>query len=294
MKKRFLALISLLCLCSCSEDFVYNPQPLDPSVHYDNVYVIMGQSNATGISQASFLATKSPEVYEKYSAGNPNVLIAADVDGHVYKDFQPVRFGFGADEGYFGPEIGISDILSEANETTYVIKATWSGSSLQADYMDKNGNTYRLYDRYVPFIKNQIKKLKDNGKNPRIKGLFWMQGESDSLDGLCETYGQAFDLFMNGLKQEFYDYIYGYLNFVDANISTRSPHWPNPNIINYQKQIYSESNEHSYCIKTNGEDEFALNLILKSETEDEGDDKAHYCALSMLDLGREAAKYLIK
>ena len=289
MKKSFFLLIPLLLLSSCSKSHEF-----DPNEHYDNVYLIMGQSNATGVAKASFLETKSPITYQKYSTGVSNIQISYDVDGRVQENYVPVQFGQGSDSEHFGPEIGISDILSEANETSYVIKATWSGSSLQADYMDKNGNTYRLYDRYVPFIKNQIKKLKKNGKNPRIKGLFWMQGESDSLDGLCQTYGQAFDHFMNALKREFNDYIYSYFNVVDAYISTRSPHWPHPNIINSQKQSYSETNEHSYCIKTNGEDESSLNLILKSETEDEGDDKAQYCSLSMLDLGREAGKYLIK
>lgn len=290
MKFRFLFLLPFLCLCSCGDGV----KQYDPNTHYDNVYIIMGQSNATGISKASFLETKSPVTYQKFSTGVNNVLISYDVDQRVEENYVPVKFGQGANNEHFGPEIGIADILSEANETSYIVKATWSGSCLQADYMNKDGDRYRLYDRFVPFIKHQIKKLKDNGKNPRLKGLFWMQGESDSWNVVCDTYGQAFDVFMKSLRKEFNDYIYTYFNFVDAYISTRSPHWPNPTVINTQKQVYSEKDEHNYCIKTNGEDESALNLVLKSESLEDPNDSAHYDSLSMLALGKEAGKYLIK
>ena len=292
MKKRFLALISLLCLCSCSEEFVDNPQPLDPSAHYDNVYVIMGQSNATGISQASFLATKSPEVYDKYSAGNPNVLIAADVDGHVYEDFQPVRFGFGADEGYFGPEIGMSETL-ETNEPIYFIKATLSGSCLQTQYIDSNGDKYDLYNRYIPFILNRMNSLKEQGKNPRLRGVFWMQGESDSIGSYANTYEKATKQFVNNLRTDFYEYIYDHMNFVDTFISTKSPHWEHADKVNLAKDKVASLSSHNYCIHTNGEDDNAIDLVLKSQSGEEND-AAHYDSLSMLYLGVEAGKYLIK
>jgi len=292
-KLSFLFLIPALLLSACAENFDYEVKPVEPETHYDNVYIIMGQSNATGVAPVSFLETKSPTTYLKYSTNFNQVDISYDVDQRIESNFVPVRLGFGANEEYFGPEIGISEVISEVDEKSYIIKATWSGSCLQSQYVDKNGDTYELYDRFVPFIKDQLKKLKKNGKNPRVKGLFWMQGESDSFDGLCDTYGEATQWFVKRMRKNLNDYVYGYMNFVDAYISTKSIHWPHPDQVNLYKDEFAALDEHNYCIHTNGEDNNAIDLVLKVDS-GEGNDAAHYDSLSMLALGKESGKYLIK
>lgn len=293
MKKSFFLMVPLLCLSACAENFNYDVKPFDPNEHYDNVYVIMGQSNASGVSKASFLETKAPETYAKYINGFNKVEITYDVDDHVNENYVPVRFGLANTEEFFGPEIGISDVISQVDEKPYIIKASWSGSCLQAEYVDKDGNTYKLYDRFVPFIQKQLKKLKKAGKNPRVKGLFWMQGESDSWEGLCDHYGPALEWFVKRMRKELNDYVYGYVNFVDAYISTKTI-WTYSEKVNKAKQDFSNEALHNYCIKTNGEDENAIDLGIKSQTGEDPNDMAHYDSISMLTLGREAGKYLIK
>lgn len=289
MKFRLLLLFPLLSLSSCARGF----KPFNPNTHYDNVYLIMGQSNATGIAANAFLEMKDLETYQKYVNGFDQVSICYQVEERIEDNFVPVKLGQGAFDAFFGPEIGISEEISKVDEHPYIIKATYSGSCLQSDYMDKKGNIYHLYNRYVRFIKNELRKLKNYGNNPRLKGIFWMQGESDSYGDLCYTYKDAFTQFIDHLQKELYDYIYGYLNIVDAYISTKSV-WPNPTMINEQKEAYSLLSEHNYCIKTNGEDESSIDLVLRSESGEDINDQAHYDSLSMLMLGKEAGKYLIK
>lgn len=294
IKRFFLPL--MLCLTGCS-NFNYEVKPVDENVHYDNVYVIMGQSNASGVSQYSFLQEKAPETYAKYSVENPDVQIITDVDGLYDTVYHPMKFGYGYNTDCFGPEIGISDVIASPGETSYIIKATFSGSCLQTQYMNMKGQKLELYNRFIPFILNSLKTLKDNGKNPRVKGVFWMQGESDSMSDIAKTYANAESLFVKNLRKDLNEYVYGYMNFVDAYISTWSS-WKNPFLINNCKEKVKKEDEHNYCIKTNDEDRNSIGLHLKSDSGDgyaeDSTDNAHYNSLSMLVLGRAAGLYLIK
>lgn len=292
MKYKVLPLI-LPLLVGCARNTSYNPKTLDPNVTYDNVYLIMGQSNASGVSPHSFLQTNQPEIYQRYIEGNNKVLISYDVDERIETNYVPTKFGFGNTEEFFGPEIGIADELSKIEETSYIIKASYSGSCLQTQYVNKKGKEFDLYKRYIRFIKQQLKVLEKQGKTPRVRGVFWMQGESDSFLEHSETYKEALQHFYEYLRSDLNDWIYDHFNFVDAYIFTRGICWVNPEVINTCKQEFADTNEHCYCIKTNGEDETAIKLYLKCET-GEGDDLAHYDSQSELLLGQTAAQYLIK
>ena len=278
-------------LFGCNES--YKPKSLNPNTKYEDVYLIMGQSNASGVSYHSYLESKSPGIYAKYSFGSDKVKISYDCDDRIEKNFVPVKFGFGNNTNCFGPEIGISEVFSYKEETSYIIKATWSGSCLRTEYVNEDGNKQKFYKRFVPFIKKQLKQLEKEGKHPRVRGLFWMQGESDSFCDEEEKYYDAEKLFINYLRHDLNEWIYEYFNFVDAYIYDHGLCWKDPKIINAAKQKLSEEDEHFYCIKTNGEDETAINLYLKCET-NETDDLAHYDSLSMLLLGKTAGEYLIK
>ena len=290
--KKLLCLLPFIsCLACCEIKIPYEPKTLDPNVTYDNVYLIMGQSNASGVSPHAFLAEKEPDVYAKYTQGNQKVLISYDVDGHVENSFVPVKFGFGNTEEFFGPEIGMAEVLSQSEETSYFIKASYSGSCLLTQYVKSNGQKLELYNHYIAFIKQQLKVLESQGKTPRVRGVFWMQGESDSgLYPSSDKYLDGERYFFKYLRSDLNDWIYDHFNFVDAYIFTRGL-WNHPEIINNCKEKLAEEDEHFYCIKTNGEDENAIRLSLKCET-GQGDDAAHYDAESMLLLGKTAAQYI--
>ena len=289
--KLLLLIPSILSVSSCAQK--YQPKELDPNVTYTNVYLIMGQSNASGISPYDGFLKTDTELYQKYSVGNSKVMIAYDCDDRVESLFAPTSWGLGTNNQFFGPEIGIAETLSEQLETSYIIKATYSGSCLQTQYVTNGGRKLKLYTHFVRFIKGRLKVLESENKVPRVRGVFWMQGESDSILDYADKYGKAEQYFLNYLRIDLNDWIYDHFNFVDAYISTSSGYWINSGIINECKQQLADSNEHCYCIKTNGEDETAIKLYLKSE-KNEGDDIAHYCSESMLLLGKTAGEYLVK
>ena len=279
--------------CTPQYDTNYQPKDLEAGKTYENVYLIMGQSNASGVSPFSFLESYEPDLYQKYMQGNDKVLITFDVDGRVEKNYVPTKFGQGCNENYFGPEIGIAEVLSEKQDMSYIIKASYGGTCLMTQYVSEKGKKLELYNHYIEFIKQQLMKLEDEGKNPRLRGMFWMQGESDSFLDYKNKYGVAEQYFLDYIRHDLNDWIYEYFNFVDAYIFTRGICWVDPDIINACKERVCNTNEHSYCIKTNGEDESAIKLYLKCETGEE-DDLAHYDSRSMVLLGKTAGEYLIK
>ena len=296
--KQLLCLLPLVASISgCSGEMkieiLYEPKPLDVNVTYDDVYLIMGQSNASGVSPHIYLKEKEADLYQKYSEGNSKVLMSFDVDERIQKEFVPVKWGYGHSEEFFGPEIGIAETLSQKEETSYIIKASYSGSCLLTQYVKDTGQKLKLYNRYIEFIKQQLKLLEAQGKTPRVRGLFWMQGESDaSLYPNSKKYLNGERYFINYLRSDLNDWIYDYFNFVDAYICSNGI-WNHPEIINSCKEKLSNEEDHFYCIKTNGEDESAIKLSLKYQS-NQGDDSAHYDAESMLLLGKTAGQYIIK
>ena len=291
-KNIFLVFGCVLAMSGCKKN-TFVPQQLEPEVEYDDVYLLMGQSNASGVSPYSFLESSEPALFQKYSVGNNKVKISFDEVSQIENNFVDTKFGQGHSAEFFGPEIGMAEVFSNVYDTCYIVKASLSGSCLQTQYVDKNGNKYEYYNRFISFIKNQVEILENLGKKPRIRGVFWMQGESDSVNDLWFSYEQAEQHFYDHLLQDLSKWIYDHFNFVDAYISTKSPHWPNPRELNAQKQNFCNSNDHCYCIKTNGEDASAISLDLKSET-GEGEDYAHYDSRSMVLLGKTAGNYLMK
>ena len=287
--KLSLLILPVLALTSCARKIHYEPKPLDPSVTYDNVYLIMGQSNASGVASYSFLKDKEPQIYQRYSEGNSKVLISYDTYNLVENNFVPTKFGFGDTREYFGPEIGMAEVLSQKEETSYIIKASKGGVSLREEYVSQNGVIRKTYKRFIAFIINQLKVLEEQGKNPRVKGVFFMQGESDSLLSRPGLYRQVEQYFFEYLRMDLNPWIYDHFNFVDAYISTKTSAWVNPGIINSCKQDLVDTNDHCYCIHTNGEDESAIDLKVKSESGEDEKDNAHYDSSSMLLLGKTAA-----
>ena len=292
LKELLLTLPIIVSISGCNNTS-YIPKELDKNKTYQDVYLIMGQSNASGVSPFSYLESYDADLYQRYLTGNSKVLISYDVDERIENNYVSTKFGYGNTDQYFGPEIGMAEVFSQKEETTYIIKASYSGSCLMTEYVSEKGKKLKYYKRYINFIKQQLMALEDKDINPRLRGVFWMQGESDSFLDYKDQYYNAEQYFFDYLRSDLNEWIYEYFNIVDAYIFTRGICWVDPEIINGCKDEFAMKNEHAYCIKTNGEDETAIKLYLKCET-DEGDDLAHYDSKSMLLLGKTAATYLLK
>lgn len=256
-----------------------------------NIILITGQSNASGNSPCEFLESKTPDVYTMYKNGNEKILTNYYVHSSNHIDyFEPTRFGMADAKNYFGPEIGIADVFNNVDETTYIIKFAIGGSTLDNEWLDTNGNRGRYYNDSINWFKEKLEYLKSNGVEPNIVGQFWMQGEGDSHSGLEIKYESNERNLIKYYREDLKDYYNDHFLFVDAYISTKTS-WPLPNEVNKGKQNIADSDPYVYCIKTNGEDESALDLNLKSQS-NEGNDWAHYDSISQLKLGQRVGQII--
>lgn len=184
----------------------YNPATAEKKTI--DLYLIAGQSNAAGYSyfNESFLQSNAT-----YATGYENVLYSGSAVGMVTNvplspnriDVTPVRPGFGQLDTYIGPELGIADLLSQyytdPNHKAGIIKYAVGSSRLRDDIAGVSalgGNWYppsliaqngalserltgNLYRMFIDQVENSIQDFRALGYEIHIKGVYWMQGESD-------------------------------------------------------------------------------------------------------------------
>ena len=208
-----------------------------------DIYLIAGQSNASGytkVKDASALYAKAPGLENGYSnvhyagnarsdSGNPNYTKYDNM-----KAWQLTKLGFGRSDNYFGPEAGMAAALSayynsETGKHAGIIKLAHGGTRLMnvTTGSNKNGNwvspSYAeelgisyvdpvggLYNALLLEVKTQLGELESYGgfTHVNIKGLYWMQGESDR--DYPTEYEKAFKLFVSDLRSDLSDIVKQY------------------------------------------------------------------------------------
>ena len=188
-----------------------------------DLYIIAGQSNAAGYTRIN--NTVLAQLWDKYNIGSENVIYAgrAETTANVNTpqvstvaneiDWQPAKAGFGKTTSHMGAEVGMAKVLSEeyytGNRTAGIIKLAHGGTSLvggmggenaangnwvsptfaelrKYDYTGIHGGLYRAL---LAQVEKNVAELQEMGyEEISIKGLFWMQGESDR-----GTYESVFD-----------------------------------------------------------------------------------------------------
>jgi hypothetical protein len=164
-----------------------------------DVYLIGGQSNAVGISPVADLPEAQRVEY-------PNVKFFQEVSAStaVQGRWTVVQPGLGENASYFGPELGMASVLAphyplraDGKARAAIVKMAvgdtrihnkWlPPSSYEAGIGDKTV-TATLKDRiagdlYCEFVRvayRAVTDLKNEGYNPVIRGVAWMQGEGDA------------------------------------------------------------------------------------------------------------------
>lgn len=257
------------------------------------VIILSGQSNAVGTSVNYLLKQNiGNEKYSKYASGISNVKIlfyneCLDASGKVVfaqksASFVDVKPGQGVNPTMFGPELGLAAYLSETypDETFYIIKYAVGGATLHNHFnptttgTDSNECLISLDET----IENGLSLLEDQGLTPKIVGMLWMQGESDSyLASLAYNYYELETALIAHIREKFADYasVRG-IAFIDAAISN-SGMWSNYLALNYSKILISRDSHLNYFIDTNAHGLTTL---------EENADYAHYDSTSMLLLGQ--------
>ena len=258
------------------------------------VILLLGQSNASGCSIVSYLEkNSSPEDYARYCAGYPSVLINYCIDDHnacSEGEFVRVDLTCGASDGFFGPEVGMADMLSQAypDETVLILKYTMSGYSLHYHWL-KAGQRGSIYDAFLTFVTENMKHLDALGYDARIGAICWMQGESDTTDFKGERYFDNQQAFVSYLREDLEPYAEeGGICFIDAGISSSPYCEPAYPTVNEAKRRFAELSPLNYYFSTIDEGLVTVN-------EPEGDpDWGHYDALCELKLGRLFAERIIE
>ena len=314
MKKFYIILLSLLvCLCACApmgsgqEDTTEDVTVwLNMNGEYPEakiatgqgqrarVIILIGQSNATGCSLTSYLQEcVGEEQYAAYEAGYDSVRINFCLDDHKYTSggaFVKTDLSCAAGDGYFGPEVGMAEVLAEAypDETVFILKYSMSGYSLHHHWLCA-GERGSIYEACMAFVKTYLQALTDAGYDARVGAVCWMQGESDTTDFKASKYLANQTAFAAYLRQDLAAYAEeGGIYFIDAGISNSPYCEPAYPAINEAKAAFASQSELNLYFST-------IDAGLTTVNEPEGDpDWGHYDAESELALGRRFGELVVQ
>jgi hypothetical protein len=306
MKKRLIPLLLLLLLstvlCGCkpeadpatqdekiwlnmNKDFPLPSDLPDGEGKPVKVVLLIGQSNATGCGLNSYLEKNlGKDAYAKYEEGFPSVLINYCLDDHKTTskgEFVKVDLTCGATTGYFGPEVGLAEVLSKEyeNETVIILKYSMSGYSLHYHWLCQ-GARGSIYEAFMTFTSTYMEALRTANYDPKIGAICWMQGESDTTDFKAERYYENQSRFASYLREDLAPYAEdGGIYFIDAGISNSPYCEPAYPAINEAKEKFSKDSQMNLYFST-------IDQGLTVHLEPEGDpDWGHYDSLSVLKLG---------
>jgi len=162
-------------------DFSININNEQPTVSHDHagskdldLFIWAGQSNAQGTkgdgaqypSDPKMLDNKIKLYYEYISNTHSNGWIKMQAQDGIFT------------EGHFGAEVNFSRKLKEKGYNPAIFKYTKGSTSLNYDWKLPNKGGY--YDSMITKLKKSIHDLEEMGYNVTIRGLIWIQGESDA------------------------------------------------------------------------------------------------------------------
>lgn len=185
-----------------------------------DVYLIAGQSNGVGYTAVDSESEQAEIAKdERYRNGFDDVkyygYVECNKDTTLPANIalRSVKLGKGADSQgktretkyeTFGPELGMAKYFADngiANTNYGIIKYAAGGTAIYDEFTSNLGSQYGnwmspslvakygkgsaaltglCYANFLTTVRQGLKAYKDNGYNPVIKGLAWMQGESES------------------------------------------------------------------------------------------------------------------
>lgn len=249
------------------------------------VIILAGQSNASGCSRDEYLQKNvSAEKYAEYENGYDNIYINYFSSGkNLSNGFVKTSTCQGEEGGFFGPEIGMAEKLSELypDEKFYIVKYAWGGTDLYDQWLSPTsvGKTGKRYKEFEQFVKTSLKYLDSKGYDVKIEGMCWMQGESDSFFVETATdYQQNLENLIKDVRRKFRRYgADDGIAFIDATIAYSPSYWVYGELVNESKRAVAESATMHKLIDTSD--------LICSEEPIEKPDIPHYDSMSELELG---------
>ena len=307
MKKPLILFISLIMMsCNSSTslntsidysismniDFPINDCLEDGNNQKAKVIALLGQSNASGCTYNEYLEKNlTSEAYQRYENGFNNILINYSIDNQSYTSngaFKKVDLTCGVKEGYFGPEVGMSEVLSEhfKEETIFILKFTMSGYSLNYHWLNEY-EKFDIYNACIIYLQTYLDYLISKNYDISLDAICFMQGESDTTEFKASRYYNNLINFTSYLRTDLDKYNDEEIYFVDAGISNSPYCEPSYPEINKAKEEFSKLSPYNIYFPTIEE---GLTTLYEPY---ENPDLGHYDSLSMIKLGHLFGRQLI-
>lgn len=192
-QRRLLALSTLLTLLGLAWPAAAQDQTEPTPRPEADVYLLAGQSNMAGSGQKTQLPPEEARPIEGVRLWN----------GESFELIDPGKTELRQGDNRFGPELGFARVMHAAqpDRTVYIIKFARSGQPLHAGFDRANwmgeapgpnrGTFYPGESADDPNIGNHYRDmmrraaaafadLHEQGLEPRLRGVVWMQGEADA------------------------------------------------------------------------------------------------------------------
>lgn len=225
MKKLFLIILLVLCALIIAPSQKQVKASENPTI---DIYLIAGQSNAAGYTKVEASDKSDLVDYDdRYETGFDNVLYYGCTDVNVGDPLpgmtiQSTKIGLGKSIEHIGPELGMAEYFAidkGISNKVGIIKYASGSSSIYDDYTSTNnakrGNWYspsvadaigdepgdpnisgKCYSVFLDVVEQGIEAYKALGYTPVIKGIAWMQGESECQS---ERYSAMYDTLLTAL-----------------------------------------------------------------------------------------------
>lgn len=221
-----------------------------------DVYLIAGQSNAVGCTKTSTLPSDfKGETFDKvylYQEGN----FCPTYYGKLIKG---VHLGMGCNEDHMGIEYGIAKYIQEHSDNEAVlIRYGYGGSNAYLDWQPsplwKDSPTFIgqygfHYKTWAQTVVNGLSLLIKNGFLPVIKGVAWMQGESDAdkSQQIAEDYYENLCNLIYTMRTELR---LPQLPFAIGEISTKCDVAPWADVVRQAQRKFTETDKNAVLVET--------------------------------------------
>lgn len=178
-----------------------------------HIYLIGGQSNATGRADASKIDESSPLAspqtdvslwYRNTQGATNNTLPESQII-----DLAPGSgFGTGAPvyPKEFGPEVAFGRTLADAlpDQNIMIVKHTYGGSIIRNGNWTNSGGSVNVYEGFMQTAAEAIQAVKENGDNPILMGMIWVQGEANT-GGVSHLYAADLTSLISRIRTDLFD-----------------------------------------------------------------------------------------
>ncbi|MBQ9514079.1 MAG: hypothetical protein IJR66_03770 [Clostridia bacterium] len=257
------------------------------------VYLICGQSNANGNGHYSDL----PSAYKSAVFDKISVFCGGGSNSAVYGKILPVAVVdedddmqcLGTSISKFGLEVGIADYFTEEKYEAGLIKCGFDGASINLNntrygtwWTESDDIPSGVIDCYSAFLeetKTALSLFTEQGKKPVIKGVFWMQGESNQGDA---TYKDDLVNLIKKMKADLSDYVDKNFTCVAGTISYVSP------------GVYSKNCAVNVAIRELADENEGFAYVESGKYATNPSDTYHWTGNTLIRIGNEFAETMLE